>query len=130
MEPGVLEKLIESYIKLRDKKLAISKEQEKVLKEYSDTMTEIENYFMAHLKDQNVTSVSCDAGTAFVKQTRRATVGDKSAFREFVISTGEFDLCDMKPKVEAVQEWAEANSGMLPSGVNFRIWETVQIQRK
>ena len=130
MEPGVLEKLIDSYIKLRDKKAAIRKEQAAVLKEYEDAMGSIENYLKAHLQEQNVNSVSCDAGTAFIKRSREATVPDKAAFREFVISTSEFDLCNMSAKVEAIQDWVEANSGMLPPGVNFRTWETVQIQRK
>jgi hypothetical protein len=130
MEPGVLEKLIESYIKLRDKKLEVGKQQAAVLKEYSDAMAGIESIFMAHLQEQNINSVSCDAGTAFIKRSRKATVPDKAAFTEYVIRTGEFYLCDMSAKVEAVEDWSNANSGMLPPGVNFRTYEVVQIQRK
>jgi len=130
MEPGALETLINSYIELRDKKASIKKEQEAVVKQYNDALEQIENYLKAHLQEQNVNSVSCDAGTAFIKRSRQATVPDKAAFREFVISTSEFDLCNMSAKVEAVEEWVEANQGMLPPGVNFRVWETVQIQRK
>jgi len=130
MDEGALHYMIENYIKLRDKKAAIRKEQEEVLKKYTDAMVQIEGFLKGALQEQGVNSVSCDAGTAFIKRKRSATLADKSAFREFVISTGEFDLCDMSAKVEAVEDWAAANSGMLPPGVNFSTHEGVNVQRK
>jgi hypothetical protein len=130
MDPGTLQHLIDGYIKLRDKKAAIKKQQEVVLKEYTDAMIGIEDFLKAHLQEQGVNSVSCDAGTAFIKRKRSATLADKGVFREFVISSGNFDLCDFSAKVEAVEDWAEEHQGQLPPGVNFSSYEGVNIQRK
>lgn len=130
MDQGTLQHLITSYIKLRDKKAVIKKQQEVVVKEYTDAMIAIEDFFKAHLQEQGVNSVSCDAGTAFIKRKRSATLADKSVFREFVISSGNFDLCDMSAKVEAVENWAEEHEGQLPPGVNFSTFDGVNIQRK
>jgi hypothetical protein len=130
MEPGTLEKMIESYIKLRDKKAAIKKVQEAALKEYTDAMVSIEDFLKAHLQTQGVNSVSCPAGTAFIKRKRSATMADKGVFREFVISTNNFDLCDMSAKVEAVEDYVKEHDGQLPPGVNYSSYEGVNIQRK
>lgn len=130
MEPGTLEHLIASYIKLRDKKAEIKKVQEVALKEYTDAMIVIEDFLKAHLQGQNINSVSSKSGTAFIKRKRKATLADGAVFREFVISTGNFDLCDFSAKVEAVEDWIETHEGNLPPGVNFNTFEGVNIQRK
>jgi hypothetical protein len=130
MDPGTLENLIKGYIALRDKKAALKKQQETALKEYTDAMVQIEDFLKAHLQKQRVNSVSCDAGTAFIKRKRSATLADKGVFREFVISSQNFDLCDMSAKVEAVEDWVKEHEGQLPPGVNYSSYEGVNIQRK
>lgn len=130
MDPNALRGLIELYIKLRDKKAEIKKQQEEVVRQYTDGMAQIENVLKAHLQEQGLNSVSCPAGTAYINRKRKATLVDKGAFTEFVISTSEFDLCDMSAKVEAVEDWFNANQGQLPPGVNFNVYETVNVQRK
>lgn len=130
MEKGTLETMIDSYIKLRDKKGEIKKQQDAVLKEYTDAMVQIEDFLRGHLQEQNVTSVSCDAGTAFIKRKRSATLADKGAFREFVIANEMFDICDLSPKVEAVEDYVKEHNGQLPPGVNFSTFEGLQVNRK
>lgn len=130
MEENVLQTMIDSYIKLRDKKAEIKAEQQKILNQYNTTMEQIESFIMGHLHEQGLQSVATKAGTAFLNRKRSATVADKKAFSDFVISTSEFDLCDMRANAEAVADWIEANSGMLPPGINFSVRETVGVQRK
>lgn len=127
-----LGKMIEGYIALRDKKKEIADQQKKVLKQYSDAMDVIENFLQAHMQQQNVQNIATDEGTAFIKVKRSATVADKSAFREYVISTANFDMADFSARVEAVEDFVNdpANKGSLPPGVNFTTYQSVGIQRR
>ena len=130
MSDATLNEMITSYIALRDKKEAIQKEQKAVVKQYDDAMESIENYLMGHLRQQRLTSTSCDAGVAFIKRKRSATVGDVQVFREHVISTQNFDLADFRAKPEAVEDYAKEHEGQMPPGVNFRTYDAVQVNRK
>lgn len=130
MDDGVLGHMVDSYIKLRDKKELIQKQQAEVVKEYTDAMLQIEQFLHGYLKDQGLQNVATPFGTAYVNRKRSATIADKQAFTDFVISTSEFDLCDWRANVEAVEDWAKANQGQLPPGVNFNTRETVGVQRK
>lgn len=130
MSEGTWEHLITSYITLRDKKASLKEQMETQLKQYTDAMIQIENYFKAVLDRGNVNSISCDAGTAFVRRKRKATVADREIFRKFVIDNENFDLADFSAKVEAVEDWVNEHEGQLPPGVNFQTYETVSIQRK
>jgi hypothetical protein len=125
-----LNEMITSYIALRDKKEAIVKQQREVVKAYDDAMEQIENYLKGLLQTQRLSSLSCDAGVAFVKRKRSATVGDTQVFREHVISTNNFDLCDFRAKPEAVEDYAKEHDGQVPPGVNFRTYDAVQVNRK
>lgn len=127
---NTIHEMIESYIALRDKKEAIVKQQREVTKQYDDAMEQIENYLKGLLQTQRLSSFSCDAGVAFIKRKRSATVGDTQVFREHVISTGNFDLADFRAKPEAVEDYANEHDGQVPPGVNFRTYDAVQVNRK
>jgi hypothetical protein len=130
MEEGTLAKLIDSYIKLRDKKEAMVKAQKVEVRKLDEIMEGIEAFLRAHLKSQKVQSISCDAGTAFINRQRSATLADSPMFREFVISNRVFDLADFRPKKDAVEAYIDEHDGQLPPGVNFSTRETVLVQRK
>lgn len=125
-----LNEMITSYIALRDKRAEIEKAQKVVIKQYDDAMESIENFLMGHLRGQKLNSTSCDAGVAFIKRKRSATVADTQVFREHVISTQNFDLADFRAKPEAVEEYAKEHEGQTPPGVNLRLYDAVQVNRK
>jgi hypothetical protein len=130
MEEGTLAKLIDSYIKLRDKKEALVKEQRVEVKKLDEIMEGIEAFLRAHLKQQKVQSISSDFGTAFINRQRSATLADTAMFREFVIANSNFDLADFRPKKDAVEAYIEEHGGRTPPGVNFSTREVVLVQRK
>ena len=125
-----LNEMITSYIALRDKKDEIKKMHRGVLKKYEDALEQIENFLKGYLHSQQVNSVSCDAGVAFIKRARSATVADMGMFREFVISNENFDLADFRAKVDAVEDYVGEHDGQLPPGVNFSSYDAVYVNRK
>ena len=130
MTDNTLNEMITSYIALRDKRDAIKKQQKEVVKEYDEAMERIENYLKGLLQTQRLSSLSCDAGVAFISRKRSATVGDTQVFREFVISNQNFDLVDFRAKPETVEDFAKEHDGQVPPGVNFRTYDAVQVNRK
>lgn len=130
MEEGTLAKLIDSYIKLRDKKEALVKEQKVEVRKLDEIMEGIESFLRAHLKQQKVQSISSDFGTAFINRQRSATLADSAMFREFVIANSNFDLADFRPKKDAIEAYIEEHDGRSPPGVNFNTREIVLVQRK
>ena len=124
-----LQDMIATYIKLRDKKKEIVAQQKAVVKQYDDAMDEIGEYLKGWLAKQKVRAISCGEGVAFVHRRRSATVGDTAAFREYVIENKNFDLADFRAKVEAVEISSKEHDGDLPPGTNFRVFETVRVNR-
>lgn len=121
--------MIATYIKLRDKKAALKKEHEGVLKKYDTAMDEIGEHLKGVLATQKIRAISCAEGVAFIHRKRSATVADTGAFREYVIENKNFDLADFRAKVEAVEDFIKEHDGQLPPGTNFRVFETVRVNR-
>ena len=127
-----LEEMITNYIALRDKKKSLADDHKKVLEKYNTAMTEIETYLQGYLQQNNLQNLACKDGTAFLKTKRSATIADRGMFREFIISSKNFDMADFSANVEAVEDYVKdpTNGGNLPPGVNFSTFVSVGIQRK
>jgi len=130
MDTGMLEKMIDSYITLRDRKEELIEKHKAELKQYNEAMDELAGYLRGHLLSQKLQSISCDAGTAFLQRQRSATVADMAIFREFVISNSNFDLADFRPKKDAVEGYIEEHKGEGVPGVNFTVRNGVLVQRR
>jgi hypothetical protein len=125
-----LHEMIDTFIRLRDKKTEIVKAQKQALKQYDEAMDEIGLYLKGWLADQKVNAISCDAGVAFIRRKRSATVADTGTFREYVIANKFFELADFRANVEAVEGYVSEHDGQLPPGANYRSFDAVSVNRK
>ena len=124
------EKILTSYIKLRDEKAKVEKRHKLELAQYTEAMMELEAYLKDYLRKQNLQHISSGDITAFLSTSRKATLQDSGVFREFIIENGNFDLADFRPKVEAVEDYVEEHEGKTPPGVNFQTAITLRVQRR
>jgi hypothetical protein len=124
------EKILTSYIKLRDEKAKVEKRHKLELAQYTEAMMELETYLKDYLRKQNLQHISSGDITAFLSTSRKATLQDSGVFREFIIENGNFDLADFRPKVEAVEDYVEEHEGKTPPGVNFQTAITLRVQRR
>jgi hypothetical protein len=124
------EDMISNYIKLRDLKTAIIDKHKAELKPYNDGMGQIADWLRNYLQEQNLQSVASKEYVAFLKRRRSATIGDMALFREYVISSKDFDMADFHARVEAVEDYAKSHDGQLPPGTNFSTAIIVGVQRK
>lgn len=127
---ATIEKRITQYIALRDK---IKKEQEAfdlTLKPMKDILVKLNNDLLARLLEMGGDSVSVrGVGTAYVTTKTSASIADGDEFRRFVIGAEQWELLDWKANAPKCVEYAEANEGNLPPGVNLKSVKVVGVRQ-
>lgn len=124
-----INKLISQYLMLRAKKKATEARHKAELKPYTDLMAEVEGLMLDYMNQTGSDSIKTDGGTAYKSTTPRATIKDATAFRNFVIAMGSFDLVDWKANANAVADHVEANTGTVPPGLNFSTFTAVRFRK-
>jgi hypothetical protein len=129
--PGVpeLDKLINQYVQLRDRKRAIEAQHTAQLAPYRKVMSELEGMMLEYMQKLGTDSVSTPGGTAYQTTKRSATIKDGAAFRKFVVETGAYNLVDWRANANAVFDYLGAHEGSPPPGVNPSSRVTVNFRR-
>ena len=117
--PGVpeLDKLINRYVQLRDRKRALEAQHKEQLAPYNKLMAEVEGVLLDYMQKAGTTSVTTPGGTAYQSTKRSASIKDGAAFRDFVIKTGSYNLVDWRANAKAVFEYLTEHEGAPPPGV-------------
>jgi len=123
------DELIALYIKLRDFKAGLIKEQKAALAPYDEAMTAIENALMEALNAAGVSSMKGEHGTAFKKQSMSVKTVDRDALFEYVLNTGKFNYLTAAVSKEAVVEHLEAHNNVPPPGVDVTLFTEVQVRK-
>src|SRR5262245_57424126 len=84
------------YVELRAKKRDMEAQLAEDLKPIHDGMAQLEAMLLKVMQDLGVKSLPTEHGTAYQRTVRSATIQDRKAFREFVVSNGLYDLADWK----------------------------------
>ena len=128
MTTAKIDKVIAGYIKLRDIKNAMVKQQKEQLEPITKQMTFIENYLQKYLLDANLQSVNSDQGTAFLQHVTSATVRDWPATLEFIRANDEWDFLEARVSKTAVKDYIEIQ-GVIPPGVEFAEAVVTRVRR-
>lgn len=124
-----LNKLIDRYIQLRDRKRALEATHKEQLAPYTKLMNEVEGLMLDYMQKAGVDSVSTDGGTAYQSTRRSASIKDGKAFRDFVVAQGAFSLVDWRANANAVFEYIAEHEGTGVPGVNPTSRVTVNFRR-
>src|SRR5262245_33425338 len=108
------ETMIMKYLELRDAKEALAKRHKEEMGKYTEAMGLIEAFLKDYLQKSVLQRIGTPDAVAFLHRTRSATVADTGVFREYVISNANFELADMRPKVEAVETYVTEHDGNPP----------------
>jgi hypothetical protein len=118
---------VAQYVQLRDYKKAANDEFKKGMKRVEDAIAKLEGEFLSQLIEQDVKSISTDAGT-FYKRTREScSVKDRDAFFRWVIENRELECMDIRANTKLVKEQME--KGVEVPGVNYSQIVQVGIRR-
>lgn len=114
-----VDKLIDAYLKLRNKKEALEASVKQKTEGITKLMTKLEQQLMQQCDEQGVDSFKTEHGTAFLKETDYASVDDWDAVVAFVSGSQAFEFLTKKLNKIAVREYIEENDGELPPGMSY-----------
>lgn len=120
--------VVKGYIKLRDMKNDLKKEQAEELKPINEKMTMLENWLQRDLMTRGVESQKTKEGTAFLSTTSAATVKDRDAFLTYVRENEMWDLLENRCSKTVVRDHLEDTGEVVP-GVNYTETKVVRIRR-
>ena len=110
--------VIDTYLKLRNKKEAIESETKEKVKGIKDNMAKLEGWIKEQVDKQGVKSFKTDHGTAFLTTTDFAQVADWDAVLDYIKTNDAFDMLEKRVSKTAVRGYIEKNK-TVPSGVNY-----------
>lgn len=118
------DRLIETYVRLRDKKAELAAKHKAELEPVEAGMMKLESMLLALLDETGADKVSGPHGTAFTKVNTSVTVADWDAVVGYVQEHGAYDLLERR-----VAKTAAMERGDVP-GLNVSQIKVVQIRRK
>ena len=123
-----VDEVVKGYIKLRDKKNKMKKDQADELRPINEKMVLLENWLQRDLMTRGVESQKTKEGTAFLSTTSAATVKDRDAFLDFVRENEMWDLLENRCSKSVVRDHLEDTGEVIP-GVNYQETKVVRIRR-
>lgn len=115
-----VKKMIEYYIRLRDKKSEMENAHKEAMAPIRSAMTDLENRMLAHMNDEGTTSLSAKGlGTAYQTTRVSATVADREEFKRYCEENDAWELADIRAGKTAIREMLN-DTGELPPGINWR----------
>jgi hypothetical protein len=123
-----VDEVVKGYIKLRDKKNQMKKDQAEEVRPITEKMTLLENWLLRDLLTRKVESQKTAEGTAFISTTAAATVQDRDAFFAFVREKEMWDLLENRVSKTVVRDYLEDTGEVVP-GVNYQETKVVRIRR-
>jgi hypothetical protein len=124
-----LDDLVQTYIKLRNKKSKLKKEYEEKVESIDELQDKIEALMLLRFQEMGIESAKTSEGTAYVSVRTSASLGDADAFKEFCQRQDDpFTFVDVRVNKSAVLQYKEAMGGELPPGVNFTATRVVNFR--
>ena len=112
-----LERRIAQLRQLRAKMEVMEQAHKDVMSPYEDAKKALEGALMKWLLDRKIKTTNTAAGNITWVDNTTYPIEDKLAFREFVIENQEWDMLDWKANKTVVNDYQEANKGLLPPGL-------------
>jgi hypothetical protein len=124
-----IEKLVSSYIQLRDRKAQIKKEYDGKVAKVDEVLDKIEVTLLKYFQDSGgIDSVKTASGTAYTSSRVSAKVADWDQFIAFVKAGENWDFLERRCSKEAVEQFKAAHED-LPPGVSWSETLTVNVRR-
>ena len=123
------DKLVETYIALRDKRDTIKQSFKIKDDAFKGGMDKIEAELMGRLNKQGLDSIGAVHGTAYKSTRTNANIADWDAFTAYITESGDVNMLQKRANKTTVTEFLEAH-GELPPGITLRNESSINIRRK
>lgn len=124
------EKLVKTYVKIRDARSALKQTFEHEDKKLRDQLETLENFMLATMNSTGIESFKTGAGTAYRTETMVPTGSDWTAFYNWVRENNAFDFIFRRIKADAVKDYMDQHDGQVPPGVSVYSKYGVTVRRK
>jgi hypothetical protein len=120
------EKLAKVYIKIRDKRRELAKQDEE-LKEQLDL---IANELLDICKEQGASTIRTQYGTVSRRVNKNYWTSDWDSFYKFIKENDAFSLMHQRINNTNMSQFLEENPDALPPGLNSEVNQTVVITKR
>lgn len=126
MAQATAEKLARVYVKIREKRRELAKEDEKLegeLQIVADQLLEI-------CKEQGAATIRTEHGTISRRLSKRYWTSNWTDFTQFVKQHDAFSLLTQRINNTNMTQFLEENPDLLPPGLNAEVTQTVVITKR
>ena len=124
-----LDKVAQTYVKIRDKRAELRKAYEAEDQKLKDQLETLDGFFLKTLQDLGAESVRTKYGTVYQSVSIKPSCGDWGAFGNWVIENQALEALERRVKRSFITEYMEANKDELPPGISVLKEYTVTIRR-
>lgn len=124
-EPNV-EQLTRVYVKIREKRRELAKQDEE-LKEQLDTVSQ---QLLEICKAQGAATIRTDYGTVSRRTTKNYWTSDWDSFYKFIKEHDAFSLMFQRINSANMSQFLEENPDVLPPGLNAEVAQTIVITKR
>lgn len=123
-----IDQVIAAYVKLRDKRDALKKQQAADMAPINENMYKLQCWLQKQLQDTGQTSAKTTAGTAFLQTDISVAVEDFDAILAFIQANGLWAMLEKRVSKSVVQDYIESTQE-LPPGVKVTSEISCHIRR-
>ena len=129
-DPVPLNKIVRTYIKIRDKREELTRNYKQEYDVLSGKMGLIKSAILAQMRDLNVESMSTTEGVVYRTVDRKYWTSDWEAFHNLVVTHNVPQLLEKRVHQTHAREFFEANPDLVPPGLKIDSEYSVTIRRK
>ena len=123
------EKVMTTYIALRDKRAALKKRFEELDEQLKADMAKMDSWLLKKLNDVGTDSIKNAAGTAYISETVRAGCADWTLFWKWCADNERVDMLEKRVASKAIQDYMEEHNNELPPGITITVYRDVIVRR-
>ena len=123
-----IDQVIAAYVKLRDKRDALKKQQAADMAPINENMYKLQCWLQKQLQDTGQTSAKTTAGTAFLQTDISVAVEDFDAILAFIQAHNLWAMLEKRVSKSVVQDYIESTQE-LPPGVKVTSEISCHIRR-
>jgi hypothetical protein len=125
-----VEKLVATYIKIRDARDEVKREMEEKVAALQTDLDSINQTLLEHFKEQGIDSARTPFGTAYRTIKSRYWTNDWDAMRHFIAEHDAFELLEKRIHQTNMKQFLEENPDLHPAGLNVDSEYSVTVRRK
>jgi hypothetical protein len=123
------DKIIETYVKIRDKRAELKREFEEKDSELADKLNIVAGELLSICNAQGADSIKTKAGTAMRSIKSRFWTNDWPSMYEFIASNEAFSLLEKRLHQTNMKQFLEENPEVKPMGLNVDNEYVITVRR-